>query len=262
MGVAAATAAPAARRQRKHTHLETHVPTLPFELFYHCKMNYSINEYNYVISDEQLKEAVSGFVKFLVFLRSTAKYKSTKNEMFETGSLGFEDTLCDFINMGYVKCSSVELDRDLTASVDEFAKKLRESEERDGEKRGKLTVVFYETKTRENSWLPTTTNLPWEMWVANITVIRLPSLLAKERHAKASSEKIVDIMLKLATDVNRASYLPDVRAAADSLDLVFCTKYADVQPFLFKIVHETGFERPVETPVAAIWRFFSETLGI
>ena len=62
----------------------------------------------------------------------------------------------------------------------------------------------------------------------------------RQKHRCTVGEELADAVCSVASAMNRNEYVPRARLRED-LDLIFETKYSDIQPYLFKVCLFRGF---------------------
>ncbi|XP_018494552.1 uncharacterized protein LOC108864092 [Galendromus occidentalis] len=192
-------------------------------------------EYEAVVGEPQLKDAVSGFVKSLFYLRSCGKFTYSKDGKCDMGKMEEKDVWCESFPLVYICATSPEFDKDISEFIDEFCKALKASEERNGERKGSIYVELYEIKTEERFMITSTTEEVWEKYTLNFTM--KDNFEMKVRHGRRIQDAIVK-MCKEACDQPDASARTCVEES--KIGDKFITKYSDVQPFRYRISHETG----------------------
>ncbi|OQR67905.1 autophagy-related protein 101-like, partial [Tropilaelaps mercedesae] len=146
-----------------------------------------------------------------------------------------------------VRCSSDELNRDLCREVRNFSNALRDAEADCGglAREGQIQLEFYQKKKR-TVWALFEESIPWEVWVLKVKTVKLPNEAERQKQRCAVSEELAEAMFSVAASMNRNEYVPRTNRQED-LDLIFNTRYSDIQPYLFKVGYQTDVEQPSPT---------------
>lgn len=149
--------------------------------------------------------------------------------------MAFKKRYCNCFAISQVRCSSDELNRDLSKDVSGFSNALRnaEADGSGGAREGQIQLEFYQRK-KKSRWTLFEENIPWEVWMLKVNIVKLPNEAERQKQRCAASEELADAMFTVATSMNRNEYVPRTNRAED-LDLIFNTRYTDIQPYLFKV---------------------------
>lgn len=147
----------------------------------------------------------------------------------------FKKRYCNCFAISQVRCSSDELNRDLNKDVSGFSNALRnaEADGSGGAREGQIQLEFYQRK-KKSRWTLFEENIPWEVWMLKVNIVKLPNEAERQKQRCTASEELADAMFTVATSMNRNEYVPRTNRAED-LDLIFNTRYTDIQPYLFKV---------------------------
>ncbi|XP_022658168.1 autophagy-related protein 101-like [Varroa jacobsoni] len=225
-------------------------------------MNARHNKFELTLEGRQVQEVVTGLFHTLLFYRSTGKYHFNENgSSYRIGTIGFEDVACDFIDFTYVRCSSDELNRDLNKDVSGFSNALRnaEADGSGGAREGQIQLEFYQRK-KKSRWTLFEENIPWEVWMLKVNIVKLPNEAERQKQRCTASEELADAMFTVATSMNRNEYVPRTNRAED-LDLIFNTRYTDIQPYLFKVGYQTEFDAQSPTLQSTFKKMFRGTIA-
>jgi autophagy-related protein 101 len=218
-------------------------------------MNARSQIFEMTVEGRQIEEVVSSIFHTLLFHRTFGKFHYKQEGSYSIGTLGMEDVDCDFIDFTYVQVASDELVEDIKKEVTAFRDALRSSEELNS---GQINVEFYQKK--RTRWLLPTECIPWEVWTVKLDVITL----ANEHERQICREKVGELLSEkihfITGAMNRHEYVPKMPNQSE-LDLVFDTSYTDIQPYLFKVWHQTN--GPSGSSVGTTMRkFIKDTLAL
>lgn len=209
-------------------------------------MNARSQVFELSLEGRQVQEAVCGIFHTLLFHRTLGKFHYKKEGSYSVGTVGFEDIFCDFINFTYVRCASDDLNRTLTKEVTAFSEQLRST---DGPRQGQISLEFYQKKRAR--WLLPAESIPWEVWNIKVNVVTLPNENERQKYRESVGDVLAEKVMAVAAAINRHEYVPKMPGQSD-LDLIFDTGYADVQPYLFKVLYQTS--GPSNTSVGTTMR--------
>lgn len=202
----------------------------------------------------QIEEVVTSLFHTLLFHRTLGKFHYKQEGSYSIGTVGMVDVDCDFVDFTYVRVASDELDRALKREVALFRDALRSGE---AGRSGQICLEFYQKKKAR--WPFPAECIPWEVWTVKIDVLTL----ANEHERQVCREKVGEMLgekvMYIAETLNRHEYVPKMPNQSE-LDLVFDTTFSDVQPYLYKITHQTT--GPSSSSVSTTMRkFIKDTLA-
>jgi len=170
---------------------------------------------------------VASIFQSILFHRSYGKFTYKHEGSYSIGTLGYEETVCDFIDFTYIRCASPTLVDKVNTNIREFVERLRENQNQ----QGVVSLEFY--LRRKGRWNLLETPLTWEVWTINVDCKNRTS---SERLEDAILEKITAIIQAL----NAAKCFVPPMPTEQNIDTVFDTTYPDVQPYLHKINYRLG----------------------
>lgn len=197
-------------------------------------MNARSEVFELFLEGRQVQEAVLGLFHTLLFHRTLGKFHYKREGSYSVGTVGFEDISCDFVDFTYVRCASDELHETLNRDVLAFSERLRSL---DGPRTGQIWLEFFQK--RRTHWLLPTENIPWEVWSIRVNVLSLPNEQERQKQRSSLGAQLGEKVVAVAASLNRHQYLPRVPSQPD-LELVFDTRYRDVQPYHFKVGYQTS----------------------
>jgi len=197
-------------------------------------MNARSQVFEFVAEFCQVEEIVLSVFHTILFHRSTGKFHYRKDNSYTIGTVGFEDVDCQFVEFTYVKCTCNELDQFLRRHINQFKEALRNPETNRG---GQISLEFYQKK--KNQWPFPTESIPWEVWTIKVDTVILTNESEKESLREKLTEELGDKVCFIADLINRPEYVPKMPNEND-LDIVFESKYREVQPYLHKITYSTS----------------------
>lgn len=200
------------------------------------------------VEGRQIEEVVLGLFHTILLNRTTGKHNYTKDRNFTIGSLSVQDTDCDFLDFTYVKIISQELDSYLKKEVTQFRDMLRHS---DGQQSGQIVLEFY--RKQRNRWLFQGDIFPWEVWSIKLDIINLLTENERAEFKTKLSEQVMEKVFSILDVINRHEYVPSTPPKEDE-ELVYDTSFTDIQPYLFRISHQTTGPSP--TSVGTTMRKF------
>ncbi|CAL1546692.1 unnamed protein product [Lymnaea stagnalis] len=200
------------------------------------------------VEGRQIEEVVLGLFHTILLNRTTGKHNYTKDRNFTIGSLSVQDTDCDFLDFTYVKIISQELDSYLKKEVTQFRDMLRHS---DGQQSGQIVLEFY--RKQRNRWLFQGDVFPWEVWSIKLDIINLLTENERAEFKTKLSEQVMEKVFSILDVINRHAYVPSTPPKEDE-ELVYDTSFTDIQPYLFRISHQTTGPSP--TSVGTTMRKF------
>lgn len=181
------------------------------------------------VEGRQIEEAVLALLHTILLHRSTGKFHYKKEGTYSIGTVGIQDTDCDFIEFTYVHLTSEELDRSLRKVVGEFKDALRSS---GGDGMGQISLEFYQKK--KSRWLFSDECIPWEVWTIRVNVVNLANEQERQICREKIGEKLGEKIINIIEVMNRHEYLPKMPTQSE-VDNVFDTSLKDIQPYLNKI---------------------------
>jgi len=243
----------------------------------------------------QVEEIVTALFHTLLYHRSVGKFQYTRSvgrgSTYSVGVIGAVDVDCDFLDSTYVRADSQELDAALRREVVTFYDSLRTSSSLESSSpssgrlassptsgvfstsplsptvasainaaaSGQISLEFYQKK--RTRWPFSTECIPWEIWTVKLNIVRLNSeperQICRERLGVILGQRIWAI----CDSMNRhGDYMPKMPNEED-LDLVFDTTFSDIQPYLYRITHQTSTSDSY-TVGHSVRKFIKETLAI
>jgi len=192
----------------------------------------------------QSAEVVACLFHSILFHRTCGKFHYKHDSTYTIGTLGFEEVLCDFIDMTYVRCSSPSLVQTVNKQIDDFVTKLRAleapsaapsaagpSRQIQGGCNGIINLEFY---LRNNRWKISDPHLVWEIWTLKLNC---------DQRSSPNVPQLEDVLLEklfqIVQTVNSDRFLPPP-VSQQNLGNIFDTTHPDVQPYLFKINYGVG----------------------
>ena len=131
-----------------------------------------------------------------------------------------------------------------------------------GERRGKLTVEFYERRPNEDASIQRCVEVPSEWYVMKFTAKSLHTHLERTKLREQSAFSIQKSLIQVSKDVVSATCRPRFHIPEVEIERAHCTEYSDVQPYLFCIMHQTGHETHAEALIETLRRFLSVAIGV
>ena len=153
---------------------------------------------------------------------------------YAVGTVGYEDVDCDTVNFTYVRCMCPLLDEKLRRDVRSFVDALGRDQTS-----GTVSLQFYEK--RKSRWPFGEDTVVWEVWTVKVNVARVTVEKQRREIYERLSEKLSEAVACVAEAVNGADYTPRVPSKRDEVN-VFETRYAEVEPYLNRVVHQVGSE--------------------
>ncbi|XP_046637305.1 autophagy-related protein 101-like [Daphnia pulicaria] len=224
-------------------------------------MNARTQVFEMALEGRQVEEAVSSLFHTLLFHRTLGKFHYQQDGKYTVGSVGYEDTDCDFVDLTYVRCSSGEMQRIVHKEATAFSECLRSQErETQGQARsGHISLTFYQTKKAR--WPFPSENIPWEVWNLRMEIMTLASEIERQLYREKVGELLAEKILYIAESMNRPSYVPKMPNQPE-LDLIFDTGFVDIQPYLFKISYGTSPVLGSFNMGTTVRRLLKDTLSI
>lgn len=185
------------------------------------------------VEGRQIEEVVHALFHTILVHRTTGKYIYNKEKNFTIGHVKVQDVDCDFLDFSYVKLVSSELDSYLKKEVNQFRDMLRSSE---GQHTGQITLEFY--RKHKTRWPFQADSSPWEVWSVKLAVINLNNENERMEFKTKLTEQMSEKVFNIIDIVNRHEFVPRVPVREEE-DTVFDTSYTDIQPYLFRIYHQT-----------------------
>uniref|UniRef100_A0A0B7ARE8 Autophagy-related protein 101 n=1 Tax=Arion vulgaris TaxID=1028688 RepID=A0A0B7ARE8_9EUPU len=200
------------------------------------------------VEGRQIEEVVQALFHTILLHRTTGKYNYNKDRNFTIGSITAQDVDCDFVDFTYVKIVSKELDAYIKKEIAQFRDMLRASE---GLQSGQISLEFYHK--HKSRWLFQADSSPWEVWSIKLDVTTLHNENERSEFKTKLSEQLSDKVFSIIDVINRHEYLPRMPAREEE-GTVFDTSFKDIQPYLFRIYHQTTGPSP--TSVGTTMRKF------
>lgn len=219
-------------------------------------MNTRYQVFEFSVEGRQVQEVVSAVFHTLLFHRTLGKchFKNEGNN-YTVRTMNFEDVSCDFVDFTYVRCLSKELDSYVSREINNFCAALRSQE---GPYSGQISLEFYQKKRTRWPFPPELS--PWEVWTLKVNVIYLPNEHERQVYREKMGDVLAEKVFDIVSAMNKYDFVPKIPGQAD-VELYFDTSYPDVQPYLFKISHETS--GPTNPSVGtAVRRIIKDTLAL
>ncbi|KAJ8298175.1 hypothetical protein KUTeg_024706 [Tegillarca granosa] len=179
----------------------------------------------------------------------------TQEGSYSIGTVGIVDVDCDFVDFTYVRVGSDALDLTLKKEVSIFRDTLRSV---DGPGSGQISLEFFQKKRAR--WPFPAECIPWEVWTVKLDILTLANenerQICREKLGEILSEKVIHI----AGAMNKHEYVPKMPNQAE-LDLIFDTTIPDVQPYLFRMSHQTTGPSPSSVGTT-MRKFIKDTLAL
>jgi len=201
------------------------------------------------VEGRQIEEVVQSIFHTILLHRTTGKYIYNKEKNFTIGHVKVQDTDCDFLDFSYVKLASPEMDTYLKREIAQFKDMLRSC---DGQHSGQISLEFY--RKHKARWLFQADSSPWEVWNVKLDVISLNNEHESSEFKTKLSEQMSEKIFGILDVINRHEFVPRVPVREEE-DTVFDTSYSDIQPYLFKIHHQTTGPSPSSVK-ATMGKFF------
>ena len=197
------------------------------------KMNAKTRSFHFKIECHNVFEIVSCLFHTILFLRSQGKFWHSGNGYVES-PLHFEDMDLSFLELTYVRSKSSDLKKCVDESIVKFIKELRKCSE---PKTGKISLEFY--RLQRNSMPFTSRHVVWELWTIHVEVVEFKSVRTVLLNNILLLDQITDAILHIVENVNVDSSYVSTFSHCEEINLIYDLSFRDVQPFLFKISHET-----------------------
>ncbi|KAL5012857.1 hypothetical protein ScPMuIL_011408 [Solemya velum] len=216
-------------------------------------MNARSQVFELSVEGRQIEEVVASLFHTLLLNRTLGKFHYKQEGSYSIGTVGIVDVDCDFVDFTYVRAASDELNENLFREISVFRDTLRSPE---GPSAGQITLEFFQKKRAR--WPFQAECIPWEVWHVKLDVISLANEHERQQYREKSGELLAEKVIYIAECMNRHDYVPKMPNQSE-LDLVFDTAYPDVQPYLFRISHQTT--GPPSSSVGTTMRkFLKDTL--
>lgn len=125
--------------------------------------------------------------------------------------------------------------------------------------RGRDRYPSSSTRRSVPGWLLPAESIPWEVWNIKVNVVTLPNENERQKYRESVGDILAEKVMAVAAAINRHEYVPKMPGQSD-LDLIFDTSYADVQPYLFKVLYHTS--GPTNTSVGTtVRKLLKDTLA-
>ncbi|XP_005106306.1 autophagy-related protein 101 [Aplysia californica] len=190
------------------------------------------------VEGRQIEEVIHSLFHTILLHRTTGKYIYNKEKNFTIGHVKVQDVDCDFLDFSYVKLVSPELDTYLKKEVAQFRDMLRSSE---GQHSGQISLEFY--RKHKTRWLFQADNSPWEVWTIKLDVTNLSNENERLEFKAKLTEQMSEKVFSIIDIINRHEFVPRVPVREEE-DTVFDTSFSDIQPYLFRIYHQTTGPSP------------------
>ncbi|XP_048756909.1 autophagy-related protein 101-like isoform X2 [Ostrea edulis] len=208
------------------------------------------------VEGHQIEEAVCSLFHTLLLHRTVGKFHYKQEGTYSTGTVGVEDVDCDFVDFTYVRVASDTLDEALKKEVALFRDALRNM---DGAGSGQISLEFYQRKRAR--WPFPAECIPWEVWTVKLEILTLNNESERQICREKLGEMLGEKVLSIADLMNRHDYIPKMPNQAE-LDLIFDTNFPDVQPYLFKISHQTTTGACQSSVGTTMRKFVKDTLAL
>ncbi|XP_064602813.1 autophagy-related protein 101-like [Liolophura sinensis] len=196
-------------------------------------MNARSHVFELMVEGRQIEEVVLSIFHSVLLHRTHGKFQYKQEGSYSIGTIGLQDVDCDFVDFTYVRSASEDLDNLLKKEVSAFRDMLRSV---DAPHSGQISLEFHQKKRAR--WPFPAECIPWEVWTIKLDVITL----ANEHERQIWNEKVGELLsekiLYVADILNRHEYVPKMPNQSE-LELIFDTSFSDIQPYLFKISHQT-----------------------
>ena len=216
-------------------------------------MNARTQVFELSVEGRQIEEVVESIFHTLLLHRTLGKFHYKQEGSYSIGTVGIVDVDCDFIDFTYVRTASGELDRKLKSQVSFFRDTLRSQ---DGPGSGQISLEFYQKK--KTRWLFSTECIPWEVWTIKLDILTLSNESERQLLREKLGEFLAEKVMYVAEAMNRHEYVPKMPNQSE-LDLVFDTTITDVQPYLYRISHQTT--TPPSSVSNTMRKFLKDTLA-
>ncbi|VDN57166.1 unnamed protein product [Dracunculus medinensis] len=199
------------------------------------------------IEIRQIKETLLAIFAPLILQRTHGKIRYTAENIYQHGSVGFKEVLCDSIPFTYVCVNSNELNAKLQTEIDLFCSEVSSilnNTERvlhdsfsDSAKyeivipSAKIGLEFYQRQRR----LLLPQDVPWEIWQMDLTVVRATDDGYLSSLADSLADELTSLHLNFISAINQSIYLPKVPSKSELLN-VFDDSISDCNPYLYRIV--------------------------
>ncbi|XP_076470978.1 autophagy-related protein 101-like [Babylonia areolata] len=205
----------------------------------------------------QIPEAVCSIFHTILFFRSTGKYNYKDETSYSIGTLGVVDVNCDFLDLTYARADSDDLDQYLKREVEKFSRTLRLNEASHSPHSGEIILTFYQKKKKQ--WPFAQECVPWEMWTLNLKVIHLPNEHERNAYRSSLGMLIGEKIMTAAEIISRDQYVPR-NPNRSELENIFDSRFATVQPYLFKI--DYSLQSPPPNVTGQVRQFLKHTLNL
>ncbi|XP_025087582.1 autophagy-related protein 101-like [Pomacea canaliculata] len=195
-------------------------------------MNARSHVFELDVLGRQIEEVAQCIFHTLLIYRSVGKMTYTQEAKYSSGTLGFVDVDCDFIDLTYVRLACDHLDHHLKREISSFRDALRVT---DGPQSGEICLEFYQKKRAR--WPFQAECIPWELWTLKMDVINLNSEHERNAHRQNLGVALAEKIMFVADNMSHHQYVPKT-PNQNEVDLVFDTGFDIVQPYLFRISHQ------------------------
>lgn len=219
------------------------------------KMNARSQVFELSVEGRQIEETVSSIFHTLLLQRTVGKFHYKQEGTYSIGTVGVEDVDCDFVDFTYVRVASDTLDHMIKKDIALFRDTLRSM---DNPGSGQISLEFYQKK--RGRWPFPPECIPWEVWTVKLDILTLNNESERQICREKLGEMLGERVITIADLMNRHDYVPKMPNQTE-LDLIFDTSLPDVQPYLFRISHQTT--GPSQSSVGTTMRkFIKDTLAL
>jgi len=207
-------------------------------------MNARMNSLNLTLECRQIKDAVCVAFHTILLNRTAGKMNYTSNTNYNLGSIGFEESECEHIDLTYIRINSPALITELDVRIDEYNDALRNiingslmktrpqtlsSSNDDAKTYGIgswenvivscIKLEFFQKRKRQ--WPLTEDHTPWEIWELNLNLVRTNNTEDFYRMRGFVGEKLGDLVF-----------------SRSELTSAYDNRFCDCQPYNFKIRYD------------------------
>ncbi|KAK3610797.1 hypothetical protein CHS0354_014053 [Potamilus streckersoni] len=218
-------------------------------------MNARAHVFELSVEERQIEEVVGSLFHTLLLHRTLGKFHYKQEGSYSVGTVGLVDEDCDFIDFTYMRVASDALNLQVKKEIGVFKDTLRNML---APHSGQISLEFYERKRAR--WPFQAECIPWEVWTVKLDVLTLLNEHDRQICRDRLGEILTEKVMYIADIMNRHEYVPKTPNQIE-LDLIFDTNFSDVQPYLYKISHQsTG---PSSSSVGTTMRkFIKDTLAL
>ncbi|XP_067654342.1 autophagy-related protein 101-like [Haliotis asinina] len=219
-------------------------------------MNARSQVFELSVEGRQIEEVVQSIFHTLLMHRTLGKFHYKQEGSYSIGTVGIMDVDCDYIDFTYVRVASEELDQNLRREVSMFRDTLRSH---DGPGSGQISLEFYQKKRAR--WPFQAECIPWEVWTVKLDIITMANEHERQVCRERLGEVLAEKVMYVAETMNRHEYVPKMPNQSD-LDLIFDTVHFDVQPYLYRISHQTTGPAASASVGTTMRKFLKDTLAL